>query len=182
MYLLGPTGLKWLKGIHIATVCCWVGGAISLNLMYLAKIGVTDGGVILGVNRSIHVVDIAVILIPGALGCLLTGLVYSMFTTCGFFSHIWVTLKWIVTVAAILFGAFFLGPWEVRMLDISSEQGIAALSDPEYLHCQQMGLIFGWVQVVVLTALVFISVFKPCEKKDQGSSWSGRWLMAGGRR
>ena len=76
---LKAKGLKWLKGFQLIAVSCWVGGAVALILLYFLKGGVTDGEVLYGINQSIHHVDIAVIVIPGAFGCLLTGLIYSSF-------------------------------------------------------------------------------------------------------
>ena len=161
MRKFGPTGLKWLKGIHLFTVCCWIGGAVSLLLLYPLKDGVNDGGVLFGINQSIHHVDMAVVVVPGAIGCLLTGLVYGIFTRWGFFKHGWMIYKWILTVAAILFGTFYLGPWETEMMDISGKLGLDALKDEAYLYNQAMNLWFGLLQVLFLVLTVFISVFKP---------------------
>ncbi len=101
------------------------------------------------------------VVIPGAIGCLLTGLIYSLFSNWGFFRHRWLTFKWIFTVSAILFGTFFLGPWETAMMDISGRIGIASLHDTEYLWNQRMNLLFGSLQVTLLFATLFISIFKP---------------------
>jgi hypothetical protein len=73
--------------------------------------------------------------------------------------------KWIVTVVAILFGTFFLGPWETTMMEISGKLGISSLSNPEYLYNQKMNLIFGATQILVLMVTVFISIFKPWKKR-----------------
>jgi len=171
MAKLKARGLKWLKGLHIIAVACWIGGAVALLLLYFLKGGVTEGGVLYGINKSIHHVDMAVVVIPGAFGCLVTGLVYSLFSNWGFFKHKWLVLKWIVTVLAILFGTFFLGPWETNMMEISGKLGLACLSDPEYLHNERMNLMFGALQVLVLMATVFISIFKPWKaKRAQGKS------------
>ena len=165
MRKLGPTGLKWLKGIHLLAVSCWIGGAVSLLSLYFAKNEALDGGVLYGVNRAIHHVDLSVVVVPGAYGCLLTGLAYGIVTRWGFFRHGWMIFKWVVTISAILFGTFYLGPWETRMMEISRELGAAALTDPGYLHAQRMNLYFGALQTAVLGVTVFISVFKP---------WKGR--------
>jgi uncharacterized membrane protein len=164
---LGPKGVRWLKGFHLIAVACWVGGAVSLLLLYFIKQGVTDGGVLYGINRSIHHVDMAVVVIPEAFGCLLTGILYSTFSNWGFFKHKWMVLKWIVTVAAILFGTFYLGPWETTMMEISGKLGISALTDPSYLYNQRMNLLFGALQCLVLMTTVFISIFKPWKKKEK---------------
>jgi hypothetical protein len=92
---------------------------------------------------------------------LLTGFIYSFFSRWGFFKHRWMIFKWIITVIAILFGTFFLGPWETNMMKISGKIGISALSDPEYLYNEKMNLIFGSIQVLVLMITIFISIFKP---------------------
>ena len=161
MATLNANGMKWLKGFHLIAVSCWIGGALSLLLLYFLKQGVTDGGVLYGINQSIHHVDMWVIVLPGAFGSLLTGLFYSSFTKWGFFKHPWITFKWIVTVSAILFGSFFLGPWEKAMMEISGRMGLAALADPAYRYNENMNLTFGIFQTLTLSGTLFISIFKP---------------------
>lgn len=161
MIKLGATGQKWLKGLHLCTAGCWVGGGIALVLLYFLKPGVTDGGVLFGMNRAIHHVDMAVVVVPGAFGCLLTGLAYSLFTGFGFFRHGWMLWKWVLTVAAIVFGTVCLGPWETEMMRLSGVLGADALTDAAYLRSERLNFIWGTVQVALLVVTVFISVFKP---------------------
>ena len=158
---LSAKGLKWLKGFHLIAVSCWIGGGIALGLLYFLKNGVTDGNVLYGINRSIHHVDMAVVVIPGAFGCVITGLIFSSFSNWGFFKHKWIMFKWIVTIVVILFGTFFLGPWETAMMEISGKLGILSLSDSEYLYNENMSLIFGTIQALLLMITIFISIFKP---------------------
>ena len=168
MSVLSAKGLKWLKGFHLIAVSCWVGGGVALILLYFLKSGVSDGNILYGVNKSIHHVDTAVVVIPGAMGCLLTGLIYSCFSKWGFFKHAWMIFKWIVTIAAILFGTFFLGPWETTMMEISGKLGLSSLNNPEYLYNEKMNLIFGSIQIFVLMVTIFISIFKPWKSKKVG--------------
>ena len=161
MKKIGAKGLRWVKGFHLFAVACWIGGGVSLLLLYFLKSGIADGSVLYGINKSIHHVDMAVVVIPGAFGCLLTGLVYSTFSNWGFFKQKWLIFKWVVTISAILFGTFFLGPWETKMMNISKELGLSALSDTEYLYNQGMNLYFGAGQVAVLVITLFVSIFKP---------------------
>lgn len=170
MKKMGKNGLKWLKGFHMIAVSCWIGGAVALILLYALKVNISEGGVLYGINQSIHHVDMVVVVIPGAFGCLLTGLIYGIFSNWGFFKHNWMIFKWIVTVAAILFGTFYLGPWETAMMQISGKLGMYALNDSSYLYNQQMNLIFGSLQCLVLMMTVFISIFKPWKKKKKKSS------------
>ena len=165
MTKLKAKGLKWLKGFHLIAVSCWVGGAVALILLYFLKDGATDSGILYGINQSIHHVDIAVVIIPGAFGCLITGLIYSSFSNWGFSKHTWLILKWIITAAAILFGTFFLGPWETTMMEISGKLGMSSLSDQTYLYNEKMNLIFGTIQVLILMTTIFISIFKPWKSR-----------------
>jgi uncharacterized membrane protein len=165
MKKLSAKGLRWLKAFHLIAVSCWIGGAVALLLLYFAKNGVTDGGVLYGINKSIHHVDMAVIVIPGAYGCLVTGLIYGLFSTWGFFKHNWLIFKWIVTIAAILFGTFFLGPWESNMMEISGNLGISSFGDKDYVYNEKMNFIFGCLQVFVLLVTVFVSIFKPWKRR-----------------
>ena len=165
MVHLTTKGLKWLKGFHLLAVSCWVGGALSLILLYFLKEGVTDGGVLYGINKSIHHVDNAIVVIPGAIGCLFTGLIYSLFSNWGFFKHTWLTFKWIVTLVAIIFGTFFLGPWETAMMEISGKIGMSSWGNAAYLYNQKMNLLFGSMQVTILMITIFISILKPWKKK-----------------
>ena len=161
---LKSTGLKWLKGFHLVAVSCWVGGAISLILLYFLKSGVTEGGVLYGINQSIHHVDKLVVVIPGAFGCLVTGLLYSSFSHWGFLKHPWMIYKWVVTTSAILFGTFFLGPWETTMMQISEKLRPTSLNDQAYLYNERMNIIFGTIQVLILLVTIFISVLKPWKR------------------
>ena len=47
------------------------------------------------------------LIIGGANGCLLTGILYAAFTMWGFFRYIWMTIKWILTAFMIATGTFF---------------------------------------------------------------------------
>ncbi len=168
MRLLKAKGLKWLKVLHLLCVCCWIGGAVSLLLLYFLKSDVSDGGVLYGINKSIHHVDMAVVVIPGAIGCMVTGLAYSALSSWGFFKQRWIIVKWIITVSAILFGTFFLGPWETKMMHISGDLGLGALESSDYLFNQRMNLWFGLLQFSILIITVWISVFKPWRSSAAG--------------
>jgi len=172
MKKLGAKGLRWLKGFHLVAVSCWIGGAASLLLLYFIKGDVADGGVLFGINQSIHHVDMALVVVPGAFGCLLTGLLYSLFSNWGFFKHTWLVFKWTVTVAAIVFGTFWLGPWETTMMEISGTLGLQALQDQAYRYNERMNLVFGTLQCSVLIVTLFVSIFKPWKKKKAGRDGS----------
>ncbi|MGE4319170.1 MAG: hypothetical protein AB7E96_09755 [Deferribacterales bacterium] len=167
MVKLSANGQKILKTIHLLTAGGWVAGAFTLTIMYFLKSDITDGDVLYGVNLSMHFIDNMLVIIVGAVGCLVTGLVYSVFTGFGFFKHRWIIFKWIVTVSCILFGTFYLGVWETNMTEISGRLRDGAFTDPAYLYNQKMQFIYGAVQLLILIITVFVSVFKPWKKKTR---------------
>jgi hypothetical protein len=74
-------------------------------------------------------------------------------------------LKWTVTVAAILFGSFFLGPWVNTMTALSGTEGMDALHSPTYAWSKTMSISFGLVQQLVLIATIYVSIRKPWKKR-----------------
>lgn len=162
---LGSTGQKWLKVLHLFFVCIWVGPGVTLVAMQ-AAMSADSGGMLHGIDTSMKFVD-DFLIIPGAFGCLITGLLYSLLTNWGFFRHGWITLKWIITVGGILFGTFYLGPWLNALPPASLELGLDALADPAYLRNKSLNSIWGPVQVATLIFAVAISVLKPWKAKPR---------------
>ena len=96
---------------------------------------------------------------------MLTGLLYSIWTRWGWFKHRWITVKWVICVFGVVFGTYPLGPWLEGMMHMAGDEGLAALSSPEYRHNQGMLMIFGTFQGLTITFAVFLSTLKP---------WKGR--------
>ena len=166
MYTLKSRGLKLLKVLHLITASCWVGGALSLFFLFFLKGDIDSQEIIHGVNQSIHHVDFWVIILPGAPGCALTGLAYSLFTNWGFVKHRWVAVKWVITIIAILSGTFFLGPWEKTLLQLSANGNIDIFNHVPYGETELWHFILGSLQVAMLLFTVVISVYKPWRKKS----------------
>lgn len=154
--------IRILKIIHIFFFVSWIGGGITLaTLMFIAEPALPDD--IYMKYRSMQVID-DFIIIPGALGSLFTGLIYSIWTNWGFFRHRWLTVKWILTVAQILFGTFALGPWLNGNVDIALKLRGAALAESAFLNSCSNIKLWGTLQVLFLLFMVIISVIKPWKK------------------
>jgi len=136
-------------------------------LLTLVKRQAVSGDDIYAIDASLKLLDDYVI-IPAAFGSLITGFLFSCFTNWGFFKYDWVTVKWIITVATILFGAFFLGPWNNTTVAISYTERLFSLDNSVYLRCKLMLSIFGVLQAAVLIIMIFISVLKPWGDKSPG--------------
>jgi len=156
---LNPLSQKILKIVHLIFVCLWIGGATTVPAM---KIGLhpSDGHLLYGFDLTRKFVD-DYIIIPGAVGCLLTGLCYSMFTGFGFFKLRWVTVKWVITMFGVIYGTFWLGPWLNSLPPISLQLGMDALHNPEYQRAAIMNFSWGLFQLATLIFAAAISVLKP---------------------
>ncbi len=163
MKKLKPNGVKLLKVFHILFAVMWICGAIALVLgQYIAT--PQTGDELYMKQRMLQIIDDWII-IPGANGCLLTGIIYGIWTNWGFFKHRWLTVKWIVTVAQVLFGTFFLGVWLNGSVELTYSLRDAAFSNPQLIHNMQMINIWGVVQLSLLLLYIPLSVYKPWKKK-----------------
>ena len=164
MKKLSSRGVKILKIIHLFFAILWIGGGIAL-LVVLFGINPMNGDELYMKSRIIQLIDDCLI-IPGALASLFIGIVYGIWTNWGFFKHRWITVKWVVTIAQILFGTFVLGPWVNETVDIANELRDAAMTDATLLHNIEMSQTYGTIQVIILVvAFLVVSVLKPWKKK-----------------
>jgi len=160
---MSARGQKWLKSIHVLFACLWVGGAIALTVMNFTM-HASDGMELYGINLSMKLID-DFIIIPGAVGLLLTGLIYSAFTNWGWFKNTWVVVKWIINLFGVIFGTFWLGPWLNAMPVISKTEGLASLINPVYSNNVQMLRMWGTLQTATIVFAVFVSILKPWKRR-----------------
>lgn len=168
MRKLGSQGQKWLKCVHLICVCFWMGGASTMTLMNFV-LSATDGQELFGLNSAKLFVDYYII-IPGANGCLLTGILYALLTRWGWFKHRWIVVKWVITLYGIIFGTFWLGPWLENVTRLSKEHGLAALQLADYAHAGTMLLVWGTFQCATLLFALIISTFKPWKAAKAATS------------
>jgi hypothetical protein len=89
-----------------------------------------------------------------------------------------VIVKWIATVALIVFGTFWLFPWANAATAISETQRLQALENPLYLF-DARGVIVGTVaQVSCLVVIIAISLLKPWGRRSMKEQNSGRSATA----
>lgn len=163
MKKLSANGQKWLKAFHSLFACMWVGAAIILTVKQFV-VRVDNGGELYGIMGTLDFIDIFII-IPGAIGVMLTGIMYSVWTGWGWFKHKWIIVKWVICLYGVIFGTYPLGPWMSSLAAISKTKGLQALQDPVFIHNQKMLFIFGTFQALTLIFAVFITSLKPWRKK-----------------
>ncbi|MDR2405085.1 MAG: hypothetical protein LBE27_01795 [Deltaproteobacteria bacterium] len=117
-----------------------------------------------GYSMALKFVD-DVIIVPGALGTLLSGILLCCFTHWGFFKHRFVCVKFFLTIVCIVVGIVVLGPTVNNQPGIIAEYGLFALEEPPYLANRSNCLLGGGIQIVAILFMVFISTLKPWKKK-----------------
>ena len=162
MKQLGSTGIKVLKSCHLIFVMIWVVGVVAMAVVNVISPQSGDEMYMaLYVNRIID----DVLVIPGAMLTVVTGIVYGVFTKWGFFKHRWITVKWIMSIAIIIAGTFYFNPIHLHLLEVADLTRDAALNDSSLATDKQINFIGAFIQSALLIFLIVISVFKPWKKK-----------------
>jgi hypothetical protein len=156
---LKSKSLKTLKVVHLMFVALWVGGNVSAVLLsFLATSATTDA--VLGIYLAMEVVDYWII-IPGSSGCLITGIVYGIWTKWGFFKHPWIIVKWVVMIVQMIAGAAFLGQAVAANVALLEGAGPAVATGQSFKTNESLIQTLGIIQSVLLLFLIWISTFKP---------------------
>jgi uncharacterized membrane protein len=155
-----------IKILHLLFACFWLGASASIVLLQCVKGWSVDGQQLAALNRNFSVLDFALI-IPGALGSLVTGYLICRTTSWGFTRYRWVVMKWILTITAVLIGTALLGPWQMQMVKLSGQPGSLLVTSTLYHSYDLIRFLFtlvGSLQVLLLLSLIAISVRKPWGK------------------
>lgn len=162
MKKLPPTGIKALRFLHLCFAIMWLGGAATLLVIVLTISSDNEQAQKL-MWEAVCAID-QYLITPGAILCLLSGLLFSVFTQWGFFKHGWVTFKWIATISLILIGTFILGPWLYGNMRLT--QDVISANDVTTIASNTKNIIhWGTIQLIALLVATIISVFKPKKKK-----------------
>ncbi|MDR0891748.1 MAG: DUF2269 family protein [Mediterranea sp.] len=164
MKKLNARGMKVLKIVHILSAFLWVVGALSMFIILISAHPQTGDELFMR-TRILQIIDDYVI-ITGANGAFLTGLVYGIWTNWGFFKHRWITFKWILTVLQMLFGTFMLGPRLNANVEMAATLRDAAFANPTFMANSDFSFYGGAVQTLLLVVMVAVSVLKPWKRKN----------------
>lgn len=153
--------LKVLKTLHLLAAICWVGGAFSLMILSGLRENFVEKSTISGlINMCIYYVDVGVV-IPGILGCIVTGLIYSAYTNFGFVKYFWIAYKWLITLNAFFWGMTFIGPWSDDIFAAAVEWGLYDVLNLIHSCVMPQNSWAGFAQFLLLLSVVAISVFRP---------------------
>ncbi len=153
-----------IKTLHLVSGCLWLGSAASVVVLECVRGWSDDSRALASLNIDLALLDVTLI-IPGAVGSLLTGFLICKTTSWGFLRYRWVIAKWIGTLSGILLGTFLLGPWQIQMVNLSGELQSAPLAGSPYDLVRLPFTVVGILQAYLLITMVGISVLKPWGKR-----------------
>jgi hypothetical protein len=158
---------NWLVSAHLASGAIWLGTGLCLVIMGVRNAHAPNGDALYAINEICKFLDDFVI-VPTATLSLVTGFFLSWFTNWGFVKHYWVITKWVLTVLAITFGTFWIGPWINTMTSISDIERLQALQNPLYMFDNQ-GIIWGGLAInLTLLVIIAVSLLKPWGRRLAG--------------
>jgi hypothetical protein len=151
---------NWLLSAHIGFAALWTGTVLSMFLLSLRNTNSVNAEVLNALNSAINLLDDWIV-IPAAIGSVVTATLLCWKTNYGFTKFYWVITKWIMTTGLVVFGTFWLFPWGNTAERLSEQEGLKALNNLVYNFDAKGVLVGTLVQVVSLIIIIAISVLKP---------------------
>ncbi len=158
--MIGVRGKKILLGTHILLISIWVGSLLIMLLLQSSKHTYFTAETYPAVDRVIFIIfDTIVMNISIAVA--LSGLIFSMFTTWGFFKFRWILFKWVGVILLALLLMFLAGPAVNGMAATSNIFEADAAAKPDYISFERQTIFYTLLQFLGLSVIVFVSVIKP---------------------
>ncbi|MBD2655515.1 hypothetical protein H6G45_18980 [Synechocystis sp. FACHB-383] len=151
---------KWLLSAHIGFAALWTGAVLSMFLLSLRNMSPSSGDELYTLNAAINLLD-DYIVIPAAIGSVLTATALCWTTNYGFTKFYWVITKWVLTTGLVIFGTFWLFPWGNQAEQISDQVRLQALNSAVYAFDAKGVLIGTLTQAIFLIIIIGISTLKP---------------------
>lgn len=153
---------KYLKFFHLFFAALWGGGATAMVMLFCIYHPTTVHEQI-ALNKVLLYLDF-IIVGPGAGGCLITGLIYSVYTNWGFFKFRWIVLKYAVNITFITYGTLIFLPFThsqyTKYMALAKELAMPPESALMNIFCTAQ----NFCTIMMFLFVVYISVFKPFGK------------------
>jgi hypothetical protein len=163
---LSQTQRKWLLVLHLIFSGIMLAGAITFLIFSITAAATHDEGVLKACYIAMHVLADSSIR-ASTIGAVVTGIALSVFTRWGLFRFYWIIVKEVLTLLAIAIGPFGMYFWSLKAMNLTSEEGLSALDNPEFIVNSGQLWIGIVLQILSLAAMFAISVFKPWGQRKQ---------------
>jgi uncharacterized membrane protein len=162
---LGTKAARWLKILHIILVSLFFGGIMS-SLVFNFTMETATYDQTLQLYKNVVAISDYIVRI-GAVGTLLVGFIYGLFTNWGFFKHRWVTVKWVLFIIQTFVGIKIVDELMMENMALLEMEGSKALSNPVFIDNHTIRQYAVYFQVAVTVFIFGISVIRPWKKKKQ---------------
>lgn len=152
--------LKNMKAVHILSSIAWGGGAFAMQALHIMRASHPAGEAADMIASCSYFIDTWVVM-PGLLGCIVTGLFYSIFTSFGFFKFAWIIYKWLITVNACFWGLLFWSSLGENLIQALKPYGL----DGFLIFMRSMilpdSISVSILQTAIILSMCLISVYRP---------------------
>lgn len=148
-----PAARRLALAAHLTSSVGWIGAVLVYLALGVAATTSSDAATIRGAWVAMEVAGWFVI-VPLAVGSLITGVVMALGTTWGLFRHYWVVLALVLTTFSTVVLV-------LHMPDVSATADIARVAGELELRTLGGDLFHPAVGLVVLLATLVLNVYKP---------------------
>ncbi|SHF30567.1 hypothetical protein SAMN05444392_11453 [Seinonella peptonophila] len=177
IWLIGWLGSKRSKKLSMAAKNGWLISHIFFFIIYFsglfATLLLTIGSTYTTDPILMHTTHLYAkysdwfLIIPGAFGCIITGVWLAVRTHWGLMNYYWVIAKTVGNVLSIAFGSYWMRVWYGKTIEFTKNGHFDFFHNAVYLESRQ-GLIYGSIGAILfLGYLVAISKFKPWGKRKK---------------
>jgi len=171
--VLGRTGQRLLKAVHVASAGVWLGGLVAVVVILAAGPDRVAGRGRFGLDLAAYTIH-ETVLFWAFVVTLVTCFGFALFTAWGFFRHHWITAKWILAAGLFAITLWLQRP-ELGGVVGLSDAGHDAAGEHGYAGYRAAAVRLAAIQLAIVVVAFGLSTIKP---------WGARKVrpLAGARR
>jgi len=170
-----PTLRKLNLTAHLSCSIGWLGAVASFLVLSVAGLTSQNTGIVRSAYLSMNLIG-QFIIVPLSLAALLTGLIQSLGTHWGLFRHYWVSVKFVLTILAIII--LLLHQFTAVEGAARSVMGSTAGTLPEVGKLGTQLVTDAGAALLVLLVITALGVFKPWGRTGDGFPLGLKVLLA----
>jgi hypothetical protein len=144
---------KALLATHLMFSCGWIGMVLGYLALGVAAASSSDGGTVRAAWIAMELTGWYV-LVPLAIGSLVSGTLLALATRWGLFRYYWVTFAFVLTLVATVVLL-------LHLPSVSAKAASARAAAPGDLHALGGDLLHPIVGLVLLLTVLVLNVYKP---------------------
>jgi uncharacterized protein with FMN-binding domain len=157
--MIGKTAQRLLKAIHIASAGVWLGGLIAIVVLLVVGPHESANRARFGLDLGAYTVH-DTMLFWAFVATLVTGFLFALLTTWGFFRHDWLTAKWLLASALFVLSLWFQSPSIATTAGLA-DAGLEHIAGLDYAQARHATLELALAQLAIVIAVFGISSLKP---------------------